>query len=282
MKKVVWLLFVVLILAISVSCNVFAEEYSVDEIYFDIPEDYFFECAVDEDYYLAWGFEGIYEDIKLTVVEHDNYSGEYFYHWDLQDVTEYYKENLCLYPDDYEVESIESLYLSDICDKYILEGKNVADSAEGFFKIGMFVTEDYIYILEFTSPQVQLLESPEVYHVINSVYVSSYPSDDYQIGSTFSGEDFVEFLGPVFLVIFSSFAFVFKNFVKNKKEPEKSSDTNKTQPSPVNIKLPTTKFELNGKNINAFNERFNVGSKDDNFALKELERERKEREKMFK
>lgn len=46
--------------------------------------------------------------------------------------------------------------------------------------------------------------------------------------------------------------------------------------------MPTaTKFELNGKNINALNERFTVGKRDENFARKELEKERKEREKMF-
>lgn len=282
MKKAVSFLFIALMLIASVCVSAHAEEYSIDELYFDIPYDCFVECDVDENYYYAWGFEGVNDDIKLTVVEYDNYNGQLFYYWDLQDVAQFYEENLCLYPADYAIESIQSFYVSNSSDGFIIDGMVNIGGEKHFFEIYLYVTSEYFYIFEFTSPEEDFLGYMGVADVLNSIYVTPYDSTDNHVTSSSSGDDFFELLGPIFIVIFSSFAFVFKNFVKNKKEPEKSSDTNKTQPSPVNIKLPTTKFELNGKNINAFNERFNVGSKDDNFALKELERERKEREKMFK
>ena len=46
-------------------------------------------------------------------------------------------------------------------------------------------------------------------------------------------------------------------------------------------KILKNKYRLNGKNINILNESFIVGKADDNFALDELNRERKERERTF-
>ena len=59
-----------------------------------------------------------------------------------------------------------------------------------------------------------------------------------------------------------------------------SEITDKLKESKLKITVP--KFELNGKKVNAFNKKYTVGSNDNNFAQKELERERKERQNMFK
>ena len=50
----------------------------------------------------------------------------------------------------------------------------------------------------------------------------------------------------------------------------------------IKLWIGTNRAELNGKKVNAFNKKYTVGSNDNNFAQKELERERKERQNMFK
>ena len=169
-----------------------------------------------------------------------------------------------------------------------IRGNKVSFGEKKPFVVFLVSTESYVYCFEFLIYDGEATDYNEfIEGIISSIELTpdeapiEYDSDD----------DFLTVVPAVisFVVIFGLFLII-KGFNGKAKgtvmvDIEEFFDgfseiTDKLKASKLKITVP--KFELNGKKVNAFNKKYTVGSNDNNFAQKELERERKERQNMFK
>ena len=285
MKKLSAVFATVLVLMLfSVYSVASAYDYSIAEAEFDIPED-FAVLYGEEDMTEAEDFRFISPDgsVKLSCYHIDNtdeISFEFFY---LTDAVYYYFENIsAINFDDYSFESVQTYNADGLNDGIMFEGSIKESEKNVPVFVYAFSTTDNIYGFEFTVYNTTGIEY--INEVINSLYITDYAT--YIADEESNDSD--SYFELISMIIFSAVSIVGavlkskKNKSENKKSVAKPSvkaqDMTAKQASK---KLQIKKFELNGKDINVFNERFTVGKSDDNFAKNELERERKEREKMF-
>lgn len=285
MKKLSAVFATVLLLAFFSVCSVvLAYDYSIAEAEFDIPED-FAVLYGEEDMPETEKFRFIAPNnsVKLSCYHLDNTDEFSFAFMNLSDAVDYYIENIsAVDSDDYTFESAQTYNADGLNDGIMFEGL-IEESDENFpVFVYAFSTTDNIYGFEFTVYDSSGIEY--VNEVVNSLYITDYAT---YIGDEESN-DSDSYFELISMIIFSAVSIVGavlkskKNKSENKKSVAKPSvkaqDMTAKQASK---KLQIKKFELNGKDINVFNERVTVGKSDDNFAKNELERERKEREKMF-
>ncbi len=285
MKKLSSVFATVLLLAFFFVCSVVsAYDYSIAEAEFDIPED-FAVLYGEEDMTEAEDFRFISPDgsVKLSCYHIDNtdeISFEFFY---LTDAVAYYFENISGFNlDDYSFESVQAYNADGLNDGIMFEGSIKESEKNVPVFVYAFSTTDNIYGFEFTVYDSSGIEY--VNEVVNSLYITDYAT--YIGDEEYEGNDgFFELFSLIAFLVVGIASTLLKSKMNNTKK-EKTTAKSSVKIQNAQEKQPTEKiqlkkFELNGKDINIFNERFIVGKTDDNFAKNELERERKEREKMF-
>ena len=286
MKKLSAVFATVLLLAFFSVCSVAsAYDYSIAEAEFDIPED-FAVLYGEEDMPETEKFRFIAPNnsVKLSCYHLDNTDEFSFAFMNLADAVDYYIENIsAVDADDYTFESAQTYNADGLNDGIMFEGL-IEESDENFpVFVYAFSTTDNIYGFEFTVYDSSGIEY--VNEVVNSLYITDY--------ATYIGDEEYE-CNDGFFELFSLIAFLvvgiastllkskMNNTKKEKTAAKPSVKIQNAQEKQPTEKIQLKKFELNGKDINVFNERFIIGKTDDNFAKNELERERKDREKMFK
>lgn len=261
-----------------------AYDYSIAEAEFDIPED-FAVLYGEEDMTEAEDFRFISPDgsVKLSCYHIDNtdeISFEFFY---LTDAVAYYFENISGFNlDDYSFESVQAYNADGLNDGIMFEGSIKESEKNVPVFVYAFSTTDNIYGFEFTVYDSSGIEY--VNEVVNSLYITDYAT--YIGDEEYEGNDgFFELFSLIAFLVVGIASTLLKSKMNNTKKEKTTAKSfvkiqNAQEKQPTE-KIQLKKFELNGKDINIFNERFIVGKTDDNFAKNELERERKEREKMF-
>lgn len=272
MKKSIAVIIVIATLILLNVNTVFAvSSYNYDEITFSV-EDYYTEMTDSDECDIR--FVTYDDSIEFRFSQHNNFNETQLDHLDLQDAADVYIDLIYSGPEDYVFESITDSYFG-YTDTLTVYGSVGDFNVETY----IYMTPTYLYVFEFfVKPGsgnhyvLDVLDSVEFYDY-NSSWDTDSSSDSFEFVETLA------FIFPLALTVISLFgSFIFKK-AKGKKAQADESDV----ASLIN-KLSAavgTKFELNGKKINLINEKIATGSNDDNFALKELERERKEREKMF-
>lgn len=284
MKKAVVLTVVICSLLCCLPFYVFADGYNYEEAYYNIP-DYYVEYWIDADN-CKWMTDD--DNAEFSIVVTDNYDDTPLTFMSLPEVADYYINNLCSYPEGFTYESAEDYHIEYDIYGVKINGSIVNGAEEYPCEIFVFSTNDYIYAFEFFI--YGETEYDCISDVMSSLYVERYSSysDDYDEGSDVDFEDVLEFVIPALAVVVGLFCkYVFKKVISSGSENNTSNNSvekpfEEALKELPKIKLTDTKFELNCKNITALNERFTLGKKDENFAQSELEKERRERENMFK
>ena len=274
MKKLSVVFVTVLLLMLSTICFASAYDYGVDEAEFDIPDG--FSVFYDEEYMpVTEVFRFIAEDnsVELSCYYLENRDEASFFFMNLTDVVEYFFDNISAFDySDFTFGSAQTYHLYRSGDGIMFEGTVEKSGSIVPIETYVFSTERNIYGFQFLIYN----ESGHGYidEIVASLNISDYNSGyEADVPST-DGPDFISIAYFVILV-FTILAFIFRFFGNNKKNKAEATADNK--PVPVR-----SKTELNGKNINKFSAKRSGIYDGDNFALKELERERKERENMFK
>ena len=274
-KKIFLTLALLLMLVFSFSLQVFAvENFYYDEIYLEIP-DYFYETETSGEGREICEFRSDDETVFLRFYNSYNYGFSDFGTMLDDEVIDYYEMNWSHGGDGYfNIQKVthESLYNAE-CVR--LDGEIELYDDKAGCSVFMYSTEEYIYVLEFvTNGETEYIDC--ISDVTDSVYfedVVDYDYEDYD----YYADEIIEviftliFVALVIISVVAVFMLVKKNTASVKKVIDDATQNNNQRKG----------FELNGKDINKFNERFTVGSNENNFAKKELERERREREKMF-
>lgn len=286
MKKLSAVFATVLLLAFFSVCSVVsAYDYSIAEAEFDIPED-FAVLYGEEDMTEAEDFRFISPDgsVKLSCYHIDNTDEISFAFFNLTDAVDYYFENISGFnSDDYSFESVQTYNADGLNDGIMFEGSIKESEKNVPVFVYAFSTTDNIYGFEFTVYDSSGFEYMN--EVVNSLYITDYAT--YIGDEEYEGNDgFFELFSLIAFLVVGIASTLLKSKMNNTKK-EKTTAKSSVKIQNAQEKQPTEKiqlkkFELNGKDINVFNERFKVGKTDDNFAKNELERERKDREKMFK
>lgn len=286
MKKLSAVFATVLLLAFFSVCSVVsAYDYSIAEAEFDIPED-FAVLYGEEDMTEAEDFRFISPDgsVKLSCYHIDNTDEISFAFFNLTDAVDYYFENISGFnSNDYSFESVQTYNADGLNDGIMFEGSIKESEKNVPVFVYAFSTTDNIYGFEFTVYDSSGFEYMN--EVVNSLYITDYAT--YIGDEEYEGNDgFFELFSLIAFLVVGIVSTLLKSKMNNTKK-EKTTAKSSVKIQNAQEKQPTEKiqlkkFELNGKDINIFNERFIVGKTDDNFAKNELERERKDREKMFK
>lgn len=277
MKKLTAKIFVMLVVIFSTCLNAFAAtEYNIDEITFYVPE-YYTETFSYEDYI------GFVSDDDLVDASFAQYINDYetpLNNRSLKEVSEIYISSLYSGPDNFVFDSITENYIGTT---YVLY---VYGKADDVFDIEawIYVTDSYLYVFEFS--QKPGADPDYVSDIIDSVEILDFTS---MIESITDNNDYdseaSEFFEILVLLLFTALGI----FLKSVSQKKKGSKTGRKKEAKVDVeskvnKLSSafdTKFELNGKQVNALNEKIVANKSSDNFAKSELEKERREREKMF-
>ena len=260
-----------------------AYDYSVLEAEFDIPDE--FSAVYGEDMPETEVFRFIAADnsVELSCYHMENTDEVSFAAADMAYAVDYFLDNLSAIDGyDYSFDSMRTYQAHGMSDGIMFEGE-IEKSGENIpVYVYAFSTTGNLYAFEFKVYNPSGIEF--INDIVNSIYITDYETD---IGDEdFDDSDsFFELFALIGFSAFSIISAVIKSRKKNSAKENRAKNTfakvqnmsEKLNPEKINI----NKFELNGKNINVFNERFTVGKADDNFARNELERERKEREKMF-
>lgn len=258
--------------------------YSIGEAEFDIPIEFsvFYgegELSEMEDF----RFVAPDNSVELSCYHMKNTEGISFVFMNLTDTVDYFFDNIsAINGDDFIFGSVQPYYENGLSTGVLIEGY-IDKSAESIpVYVYAFSTEDNLYGFEFKVYNSSGTEF--VNEFINSLYFTGQDASIGDEGSD-SEDGFFEMLSLIVIAVVSIADVALKSI---KKDPGKDKTAEK---APVKIqslsekqesgKIQINKFKLNGKNINVFNERFTVGKADDNFALDELNRERKERERIF-
>ena len=279
MKKTLAFLLIAVVFANLFTFGVCAMGYTFDEFDVYVP-DYFVEEYFDDSATTKWVSDDESAQMYLTVINNsDSFS---VYDMSLEEVESRYVNELSCFVDGHTITSTTTEFVGNDALSAVISGFIYIDDEPVASEAYLFSTENNIYSLEFLFYSDSLYDCVE--DVLDSVYlfdtVSVFEEDD----DYYDEDDDILDVIVSFVVagLSALIGFAVKNFSKNKNTSQKSNNSAKEK-----FKLPDSvtalkKFELNGKAINVFNERFTIGNKDENFAKKELERERKEREKMFK
>ncbi len=272
-----------LLMLFSVTCLASAG-YSVGEAEFDIPIEFsvfYGEGELSETE--AYRFLAPDNSVELSCYYIKNTEGISFAFMELTDAVDYFFDNIsAINGDDFTVESVQLYYWN---------ADNTGIMAEGYIEksgesipiyVYAFSTADNVYGFEFKIYNASGTEF--INEFLNSLYFTDQNSSIENEG-TGSLDGFFEALSVIVILAVSIAAVALKS-IKKVPGKEKTAEN-----KPVKIHNPSekqgsgkilkNKFKLNGKNINIFNESFTTGKADDNFALDELNRERKERERKF-
>lgn len=282
MKKAASTVFAALLLVFSLTFTSEAyEAMNYDEISFIIDDN----CTLmlDDATGTAWLSEDEKTEVKFSAYQNlDAIDFEYCS----------YDEAEMFYFNNSDAEELEILYANSRLLNYSqgveLGGNKVSFGEKKPFVVFLVSTESYVYCFEFLIYDGEATDHNEfIEGIISSIELTpDEASIEYD-----SDYDFLTVVPAVisFVVIFGLFLII-KGFNGKAKgtvmvDIEEFFDgfseiTDKLKASKLKITVP--KFELNGKKVNAFNKKHTVGSNDNNFAQKELERERKERQNMFK
>lgn len=280
MKKLSAVLSTVLLIIFS-TVNVAASyDYSVVEAEFCIPDE--FSVIYDEENLSeteAFRFIDANNSVVLSCYRIENTFESSSLSSDMTEMIEYYFNNVSAFDNsDFTFESVQTYYANGLNDGIMFEGTVQKSGNVVPVEAYVFYTTGNIYGFEFLIYN----ESGRSYinEIVNSLYITDYDS---KTGAE-SEDDFEGVFQFVFLIL-SLIAAIVSTVLKSKKDKiKKESTAEKEQQSTVKttaIKPLLKKYELNGKAVNSINERVIIGKADDNFAQKELERERKERKNMF-
>lgn len=286
MKRLSAVLSTVIILVLLTVYPVSANgDYSVVEADFSVPAE--FTVVYGDDFPPNEVFRFVSEDnsIELSCYYMENTEGVSFSFMNISNAADYFFDNISnIDADAYTFESVQTYHSGRSSNGIMIEG--FIEKAEKNLPVYAYVfsTTDNIYGFEFTvynDSGILFIDE-----VIDSVYITDFAlySGDEVDYDEYDG--FLVGLTPLITpVIIGIISIIIKSKSKKpeQKKTEKAPYPTNQQPSyKATAEKPLSKkYELNGKNINNFNERIVVGKSDDNFAQKELERERKEREKMF-
>ena len=282
MKKAASTVFAALLLVFSLTFTSEAyESVNYDEISFIIDDN----CTLmlDDATGTAWLSEDEKTEVKFSAYQNlDAIDFEYCS----------YDEAEMFYFNNSDAEELEILYANSRLLNYSqgveLGGNKVSFGEKKPFVVFLVSTESYVYCFEFL---IYDGEATDYNEFIEGIISSIELTPDEAPIKYYSDNDFLTVVPAVisFVVIFGLFSII-KGFNGKAKgtvmvDIEEFFDgfseiTDKLKASKLKITVP--KFELNGKKVNAFNKKYTVGSNDNNFAQKELERERKERQNMFK
>lgn len=282
MKKAASTVFAALLLVFSLTFTSEAyEAVKYDEISFIIDDN----CTLmlDDATGTAWLSEDEKTEVKFSAYQNlDAIDFEYCS----------YDEAEMFYFNNSDAEELEILYANSRLLNYSqgveLGGTKVSFGEKKPFVVFLVSTESYVYCFEFL---IYDGEATDYNEFIEGIISSIELTPDEAPIEYYSDDDFLTVVPAVisFVVIFGLFSII-KGFNGKAKgtvmvDVEEFFDgfseiTDKLKASKLKITVP--KFELNGKKVNAFNKKYTVGSNDNNFAQKELERERKERQNMFK
>ena len=286
MKRLSAVLSTVIILILLTVYPVSASgDYSVVEADFNVPAE--FTVIYGDDMSPKEVFRFVSEDnsIELSCYYVENSEDISFLFMNISNAADYFFDNISnIDTDTYTFESVQTYHIGGSSNGIMIEGfiENADRNLPVF--VYAFSTTDNIYGFEFTvynDSGIRLMNE-----VVDSLYIADFASysgdDEYDVS-----DDFLVGLTPLITpVIIAVISIVIKSKSKKpeQKKAEKAAYQENQQPSvQATAEKPLSKkYELNGKNVNIFNERLVTGKSDDNFAQKELERERKDREKMFK
>ena len=146
----------------------------------------------------------------------------------------------------------------------------------------MFYTEKNVYEFQFIISG----ETDYAYCIDEIIGSCHFTYDDeyyeYDASDDYHDSQFEELFGIISFILFSGSALVVKYITKKLRV----KNSVHTEMSVGDVAVPGAKareYKLNDKNVNKYNERFIVGSsKGDNYALNELEKERRERKNVYK
>lgn len=279
------LIFVTALLLMLFSVTFLASAgYSVGEAEFDIPVEFSVFYGEDElSETEAFRFLASDNSVELSCYHIKNTEGISFAFMELTDAVDYFFENIsAINDDDFTFESVQPYYWN---------ADNTGIMAEGYIEksgesipvyVYAFSTADNVYGFEFKIYNASGTEF--INEFLNSLYFTDQNTSIDNEG-TGSIDDFFEALSVIVILAVSIASVALKSIKKvtgkektAENKPVKIHNTSEEQGSGKILK---NKFKLNGKNINIFNESFTTGKADDNFALDELNRERKERERKF-
>lgn len=269
-KKLSAVFITVLLLMFSTVCFASAYDYSVAEVKFDIPDE--FSVLYDEENMPeSEAFRFVAEDnsVELSCYCIENSDEISFFFIDLTDAVEYFFDNISVFDSsDFTFESVQTFHFYHSGSGIMFEG--TVDVSENAVPIETYVfsTESNIYGFQFLIYNGS--GRSYVNEIIDSLYIKSTVYDTEENSTV---EPNFLTISYVVILVFLILSFVLKWFSNNKDKTE-VSDSKKAIP----VKRKT---ELNGKNMNKYLAKRSGLDNDDNFAVSELERERKEREKMF-
>ena len=272
-----------LLMLFSVTCLASAG-YSVGEAEFDIPVEFSVFYGEDElSETEAFRFLASDNSVELSCYYIKNTEGISFAFMELTDAVDYFFDNIsAINGDDFTVESVQLYYWNADNTGIMTEGY-IEKSGESIpIYVYAFSTADNVYGFEFKIYNASGTEF--INEFLNSLYFTDQNTSIDNEG-TGSIDGFFEALSVIVILAVSIAAVALKS-IKKVPGKEKTAEN-----KPVKIHNPSekqgsgkilkNKFKLNGKNINIFNESFTTGKADDNFAIDELNRERKERERML-
>ncbi len=272
MKRVITVMVLVLAVIFLPAFEAGAESFAYDEASFEISDELM--TAYESDY-CDLRFVADDDSAEFRFSQINNIDDISFAFMALDDAELYYSDYLTSFADDFEILNIQNYGFFGNCDCINLDGTFYSDKGEHYMDVYICSTDTFIYVFEFVVYEDDGYNI--IYDIINSIYVFDYaavvPEEDTSI------------IELIVLPLFAVVGFVVVYFSKKIAREALVGNTENNTASviePKKIHIKKEKFEFNGKSINALNERFTVGGNSDNFALKELERERKEREKMFK
>ena len=279
------LIFVTALLLMLFSVTFLASAgYSVGEAEFDIPIEFSVFYGEDElSETEAFRFLAPDNSVELSCYYIKNTEGISFAFMELTDAVDYFFDNIsAINGDDFTVESVQLYYWN---------ADNTGIMAEGYIEksgesipvyVYAFSTADNVYGFEFKIYNASGTEF--INEFLNSLYFTDQNTSIDNEG-TGSIDDFFEALSVIVILAVSIAAVALKSIKKvpGKEKTAENKHVKIHNPSEEqgSGKILKNKFKLNGKNINIFNESFTTGKADDNFALDELNRERKERERKF-
>ncbi len=283
MKKAIISAFLSLFIVFSFTVNVWAEEevYCFDEINFVIPE-YCSEIPYDYDGDTVGKWQTNDAMVEFSLQQDFNYDGLYIYEMSLQEIEYLYRNFLTPDGGEFEFESADYVYDYD-ADCALISGTISYNDVKSKCISYVFSTNEYIYVLSFS-----VFGDSEyncVVDVVSSLYFEPYYTVYYDETDEYYYEDDTDetILAVIPIVFFSAITILFKFLSSKDKVKVKKKNTDTSYPTPQEQIEDDPDYEINGKRINKFNERIVTGSSSaTGFAARELERERKERENMFK
>jgi hypothetical protein len=277
LKKLSAVFITVLMLVHSTMCYAVAYDYSVGKAEFDIPDE--FSVLYDEEDMPeteVFRFVDGNNTVELSCYFLSNGDEASFMFMNLTDTVEYFFDNVSAFDySDFTFQSVQTWHGNGSSGGIMFEGTVKKSGKDVPIETYAFSTADNIYGFEF------LIYNESARSLIDEIVNSIYINDAYSyIGEEDEYNADFEDMYSIFSFVIISVVGVLSVIIKSKSSSNKGKKSVNTTDASAQ-KPAFSKFELNGKNINALNERFTVGKRDDNFAQQELEKERRDRKNMF-